>query len=240
MIEASRVAAAEWIFSWYIRRLARRHFQSIHLVGGRPEADPTIPLVLTPNHGTWWDGFFVYLFNRTILHRTLHLMMLDEQLARYRFFSKVGAFGITPGNRREVMMSLRYSASCLQEAENMLCIFPQGELLYANRRPLEFKEGLAWILKRHGGPVNLVPLAVRAVLLAEQRPQVFFRAETHRVSGDDFPGIRWLENRVTSLLDGIEEDLRRGEHGELILRGTRSVSDTWTALKRRLDGGRGS
>jgi hypothetical protein len=106
---------ADIIFLPYITGQFRNHFHGLHFLGPDPDIDPALPLLITPNHSTWWDGFFFYILNRKIWKRKAHLMMLEEQLSKYRFFSRIGAFGIEPGLARRSYQALRYSAAVLLE-----------------------------------------------------------------------------------------------------------------------------
>jgi 1-acyl-sn-glycerol-3-phosphate acyltransferase len=94
MIQARHTKWAEWIFIPYISHLLSRSFYSVRLLGNMPETDKNLPLVLLPNHSTWWDGFFVHLLNRKIFEREIFLMMLKSQLEKFSFFSRLGAFGV--------------------------------------------------------------------------------------------------------------------------------------------------
>ena len=228
MITARHERWAEWIFYPYVRGLLKRHFHALRLVGDLPALDPKLPLVLVPNHGTWWDGFFAYILNRLVFHRQLFLMMLDEQLARYRFFSRVGAFGIRPGLPRSVVETLRYSAELLREPDNALCLFPQGELRYHARRPLEYQRGLERILKLCGRSVQLLPLGIRCELLEDQRPEAWFLADRcFRVDPEGFAGVEWLEEQAQAALDRLETAILGREPGRVLLRGKTPVDDRW-------------
>ncbi len=178
---------------------------------------PTLPadraVLLVANHGTWWDGFFVYLLNRLIFRRTLHLMMLEEQLRRYPFFRRVGAFGIRQGFPRDVVAALRYAARILASPGNAVCIFPQGVLAPGGIRPLGFRRGIERILQIHGGAVTLLPVAIRCEFLGDRKPTAYLLpGESITVSADSFPGITALERRQEELLDRLQSMITsRGE-----------------------------
>jgi hypothetical protein len=59
MIQAQHAAWADRIFHPYVTWLFKRHFHVVRLLGKIPETNPELPLLLLPNHSTWWDGFFV-------------------------------------------------------------------------------------------------------------------------------------------------------------------------------------
>lgn len=215
MIPARPSAWAERVFDLYLTRLFKRHFSALHFLGEPPQVDPALPLLLLPNHSTWWDGFFIHLLNKKIFHRRPYLMMLEEQLRRYPFFSRVGVFSVAPNPAQHTRASLRYAAQLLQDARNLVCLFPQGELASWEKRPLQYKRGLELILKLHDAPVNLLPLAIRLEFLGEQLPAAFFLfGENKSATHETFAGMAQLERETETLLEELRAALARGERGQ--------------------------
>lgn len=213
-MEARHTAWAEFVFDLYVTRLFKRHFHAMTLLGEPPQPDAALSLLLLPNHSTWWDGFFIHLLNKKILRRRPYVMMLEEQLARYPFFTRLGVFSINPRSAADTRASLRYAANVLQERTNLLAIFPQGELLPWEKRPLAYKRGLETILRLHEGCVNLLPLAIRTEFLGEQKPSAFFLfGESLRASRDALPSAAALEQRQILLLEQLRQMIVRGERG---------------------------
>jgi len=204
MQEAQHRWWAEALFRPYVFYLMRKQFHGIYSLGQIPEIDPDYPLLLVPNHGTWWDGFLVYLLNVRLIGRTLYLMMLERQLRHYWFFQYVGAYPINPGNTASVRKSLSYTAYTMERHPDQpvaICIFPQGELRPARFRSLSFRRGIEVVLKKYEGAVNLLPLGIYAGFFLEQRPEVYLRfGENTVLSGQSFPGMEWLEQEVESVL----------------------------------------
>lgn len=225
MIKANPTRWAKFIFHIYVMRLMKRQFHAFHLFGNVPQPDPDLPLLLIPNHSTWWDGFFVYLLNDQILKRELYLMMLDRQLAKYKFFSRIGAFGITPGDKEKVNESLNYTVELLQKKNVMITIFPQGILLPWGKRPLDFKKGIEAIIELYEKPINILPLAIRAEYGGEQRAEVFFQfSENFIVDAQSFRGAKWLEEVELNLLYDLAEKIHHSEKGRKILAGQGSIN----------------
>jgi hypothetical protein len=220
MIKAQHAAWADRIFYPYVRWLFQRHFHTIHLLGAAPETKPDLPLLLLPNHSTWWDGFFVYLLNKKIFRRKIYLMMLEDQLGRYKFFSRLGAYSINPQSISGVKNSLRYSIAFLNEKimpKPLLCIFPQGELLPWGARPLIFKPGVEKILSGYGGKVNLLPLAIKTEFLNAQLPEAFFLFGGNIVAnGNAFAGMKNLQDLTENLLDELSQRMRKREQGAIL------------------------
>jgi hypothetical protein len=225
---------ADLIFLPYILRQFRKHFHGLYFLGPLPDIDPSLPLLITPNHSTWWDGFFFYILNKKMFKRKAYLMMLEEQLSKYGFFSRIGAFGIEPGLARQSFEALRYSADVLRDPGNALCVFPQGVLRYSGVRPLQFQRGIGYILKLYGGEVNLMPLGIRCEFKIDQRPEAFFMGDrTFRVSYRSFQGIEWLEGEEEKLLKKLYAAVLADEQGRIVVRGREPINERWDALLNR-------
>jgi hypothetical protein len=232
MTEAQHTRWAEWIFRPYILRLLRKHFHAVHLISEPADTPRGKPLLVVANHGTWWDGFFIYLLNRRILRRKLYMMMLEEQLAKYPFFRRLGAFGIEQGRPRSVMSSIAYSASVVKDPLNLLCIFPQGAMRHVHTRPLGFQRGLQRVMAMYGGALSVLPVAMACEFMDNQRPEVYLLADrAYEVSASTFPGVEWLERIQESQMDRLEQAVAAREQGRILLGGRRSVSGTWDTVK---------
>lgn len=229
MIQAQHTGWAHTVFYPYLRWLLGKHFCSLEILGKLPPIRPEHPLLVLPNHSTWWDGFFVYLLNRVLLQRSLYLMMLEEQLARHPFFRRVGAYSIQPGNPKSVLASLTYTCDLLKlqgDPRPAVCFFPQGELLPWGVHPLEYQRGLEWLLRQQDEPVQILLLAMRAEFLGEQRPSAFFLfGQPQIVDATSFPETVELQKQGESLLRDLAERLNQGEPGRPLLHGRRSLSE---------------
>lgn len=221
MIEAKHAAWADRIFYPYVTWLCKRDFHAVHLCGPVPATDPELPLLLLPSHSTWWDGFFVYLLNKKIFRRKIYLMMLETQLARYKFFSRLGAYSINPYSTGGIKNSLHYSMAILNEKitpRPLLCIFPQGELLPWDQRPLVYKNGLEKILSGYGGKANLLPLAIKTEFLNERRPEVFLLFGENLISNSStFGGMQSLGEAEEKLLEDLQQRIMQKELGISLL-----------------------
>ncbi len=237
MIKARPARWAKFIFHLYIMNLLKRSFHAFHLAGTVPEVIPDAPILVLPNHSTWWDGFFVYYLNSQLFQRPMYLMMLASQLKKYHFFSRVGAYGIDSNHISSLRESLTYTIELMQQKSPkppLICIFPQGELLPWGKRPLNFKPGIEWIIKKYGKSINLVPLAMRIEFCGEQKPEVFFRfGGNYFVNAENFSGMPWLKKVNENLLAELEQQLTSGDMAKLLLARKLSVNQIWDKLRGR-------
>jgi hypothetical protein len=237
MIKAQHKYWAQSVFHPYVIRLLRKHFYGIYLMEDYPKIRSDVPILLMPNHATWWDGFFVYLINDLTYHRPLYLMMLEEQLLKYSFFSKVGAYSVNPGKPTSVLESMKYSLDILQNIRNpaaLLCIFPQGEMSPVSTRSIKFQPGFEWLLKNCNTEIATLLLAMRVEYLQQQNPEVFFQFIALETS--ESLNKENLEIKLSQTMDEMIQKIISGDKGELILSGKRSTSQKWSRFSQRLSG----
>ena len=127
-------------------------------VRGNWEAFPRTA-VIALNHHSWWDGYLLWLI-RLKISRCVGGLMDPEQLARFRFFRRLGM--IDARRVREVLKRL-------QEGQSMF-IFPEGDLKQPGSVKHVFK-GAAYLSSKAGVP--LIPIACRVVLRGGECPEAF-------------------------------------------------------------------
>ncbi|MBS3999977.1 MAG: lysophospholipid acyltransferase family protein [Desulfobulbaceae bacterium] len=228
MIQAEHKKWAHFVFKPYIMRLLKRDFHSIHLIGDIPQIDSEQQIILTPNHSTWWDGFFVYLLNEKFFQRTFYIMILEEQLAKYSFFSKLGGFSIKHNSPKKIIESLRYCSELLEGNKPVIVtIFPQGELLPSFIRPISSNPGIAKLIGMVNRKTVVLPLAIRIEYLNEEKPQLFFKFGK---ATDIIQNEKNLGELIENELDFIGNSILSNEFGKVILTGKKSISEKSTKL----------
>lgn len=157
-------------FQRYTLWLLKRHFRNVTIEGSF--SDTGKPVMLIGNHIGWWDGFWGMYLKLKVVKRKFHFMMQEDQLLRYRFFNYTGGFSIKR-NSREVIESLQYAASLLNDPANMVLIYPQGKLqsLYCNS--FHFEKGVEHILKGREGEVQLLMSVNMIDYLAHPKPSLY-------------------------------------------------------------------
>jgi len=234
MIKARHSKWADKIFFAYIRRLLKKHFNGLHYYGEPPVFKQDIPVILLPNHSSWWDGFFVYILNKKLFNREIYLMMLEEELANNSFFSRVGAYSINQDSLSGVKESLDYTRSIiLNKSTSLICVFPQGELLPWGVTPPGFKRGPEIILRKVPGPVYICLLAIKIEFLNEQRPDVFFMYEYFLESSPNTINMKEYEAKMTTLLDKLNRAIIEQKQATLLLKGKESINRYFERLRHK-------
>lgn len=145
MIKPSHSSFHCWLINIYIGFILKTDFCDVTITGNiKPDKRS---ILLIPNHFSWWDGFFAWHLNKKLFKKQYHVMMLEKELAKRRFFSKAGAFSINL-NSRSIISSLNYCQQILSNPNNLLLMFPQGRLESQHHTNIKFRKGIERIAKQ--------------------------------------------------------------------------------------------
>lgn len=235
----------QW-FTWYSRRYLRRHFHSLRLSRSGPPPAVDRPLIVYCNHASWWDPLvFLVLKEELFPNRQAFAPIDAEALKRYRFFAKLGFFGVEQGSRRGAAQFLRSSQAILENPHHMLALTPQGRFADVRERPARLQAGLGHLAARLDDAL-VVPLAVEYVFWEERFPEILVRFGPGIDTGqgqnlDPSAWTRWFEQQLAETQDVLAREAqdRRPADFQVLLRGGAGqggVYDWWRALKARWTG----
>lgn len=212
MIKANKSPLFEFIFERYNRWLIGRRFDSVLL---KSEADllshqSSLPIIFCMNHSSWWDGLIAYFLSRRF-HLNGYWMMEEKQLKNLRPFTWLGAFSVVREDAREAAASIKYAINVLKgKRDTALWIFPQGEILPNDVRPIKFFNGIQTIAERVS-PCIVVPIALRYEFLGNYKPSIFANIGipiSIQAEGEWSTLTEDLEAAVTMLLDETVEAIK--------------------------------
>jgi hypothetical protein len=171
LIKAKNSYLAQAVFNPYLQWLLKRNFSDFVLMGDFPALDKNKSYIITPNHFSWWDGFFVdYLLTRVTNHQ-IKIMMLENQLIKYWFFRFLGAFSVDQHSITGIIQSINYSRQLLIEKGNALVIYPQAEIQKFIPEKFDLKKGIKKISQDI--PTEIIPLAFKIEYKEEPKPVIF-------------------------------------------------------------------
>lgn len=176
MITAKKNSLIENLFAVYNKNLIRRYFNALHISGlvNCYESTPALPLIIYLNHSSWWDGLVAFELSRKMKLDSF-IMMEEKNLKRLSFFRTIGAFSVDRENRRSSLKTLNYVIDLLEDTPNRaLWIFPQGEILHNDVRPLVFYNGISRIIEKLG-KTRILPVALRFEFLDDYKPDIFIK-----------------------------------------------------------------
>jgi 1-acyl-sn-glycerol-3-phosphate acyltransferase len=131
-------------FKLYSVWIMKKHFGVIQVSG--QFQDKKIPVLLISNHISWWDGFWAMYLNVKVFKRKFHFMMLEDQLRKFWFFNYSGGYSVNKKSK-SVLESLNYTSELLTDSNNLILIFPQGEITTMHQQHINFENGMIRVLK---------------------------------------------------------------------------------------------
>lgn len=168
-------------FAWYAERLLRKSFAALRAL---PDADAALaplgdrgrPTLLVTTHSSWWDPIVVaLLWRRYAAERPLLAPMDRASLERFRFFRRLGVFGIDPDDPRSLEAMARYVvAESGARRDTLVAVTPQGRFTDP-RDPIVLRPGaarLASLLQ----PGAAVAVALEYAFWTDRKPELFLAA----------------------------------------------------------------
>ena len=217
MITAQKSPLFERVFDIYNNNLITRRFNSLRVDGlsNLENKSNEVPLVVYLNHSSWWDGLIAFKLSKR-LRLDSFFMMEEKHLKKLFLFRRLGAFSVVREKPRRAVESLNYAVELLAEKPaRALWIFPQGEILPNDARPLRFYNGLSRVTGKLT-QAQVLPIALRFEFLNAHKPDVFVKIGAIEHCGDGankFDSKIATENfadKLTFNLDELKNDIRVG------------------------------
>ncbi len=173
MLEANKSKLFEKIFYFYNSNLIKRRFHSFSVKGleNFENRQTSLPLIIYANHSSWWDGLAAFQISQKAKLDSF-VMMEEKTLKRFFLFRKLGAFSIVRNQPRSAFESINYAVDLLTDSEKTIWIFPQGEILPNDFRPINFYSGISTIIRKLG-ICQTICLSFRYEFLNNFKPEIF-------------------------------------------------------------------
>lgn len=160
-------------FRYYAVRKTNKFFETVNITGDYKKQEK--PILVIANHISWWDGFWIMYLNMKIYKRKFHFMMLEEQLKKYWFFNYSGGFSVNKKSKT-IIETLNYTVDLLKDKNNMVLIFPQGEIKSVYENNIQFEKGLDWIIKKTKD-IQIIQVASFVDYFSKQKPSLYIYFE---------------------------------------------------------------
>lgn len=215
MLTAKKWRWFERLYGFYNRNLLRRHFKSLQVDRLKFENDERqIPTIIYLNHSSWWDAIVISELSAFFKFDSF-VLMEEKHLRRFFLFRRLGAFSVERENPRGAIESLHYAAEILQNTARTLWIFPQGEILPRESRPLRFFRGTSYLIEKLK-ICRIVPIALIYEFRQDFKPEIFVKiGELEFVDAtrnfERKSKTAAMENKMTALLDSLGDDIKNSK-----------------------------
>ena len=159
-------------FRRYARPYVARRFHAVRVLRP-PDLSPLEgrPVIVYLNHPSWWDPMLGLVLNDVYFSDRRHFSPIEaSMLHRYRFFRRLGFFGVEPGSRLGGLQLVRTGARLLADPRAMMWITAEGQFTDPRARPVALAAGTAHLAARLPD-VALLPLALEYPFWTERLPE---------------------------------------------------------------------
>lgn len=174
-------------FTWHANYIVSKRFGVKKIIGNVVEKG--LPVLIVANHQSWWDGHWVEYINQRIFKRKFHFMMREDQLRKNWFLNYAGGYSVDK-NSRSIVESLNYSSELLQNPNNLVLIFPQGEIQSIHQREIIFQKGIERVLKNTSNPIQILFLVSLVDYFSDQKPGVYFHLREYTSDAFDIQSLQ--------------------------------------------------
>lgn len=223
MIEADKSGVAAAAVARYVRWKVRHAFRGLWVRGTVPPPDSRV--LLYANHTSFWDGFVAAQLCEAAGWDG-YCLMEEENLSRYRFLARLGAFSIRRGDALSALESLRYACRLLERPGRAVLIFPEGELRPYRGAVHPLERGVEVLARR--AECACLPVAIRYRFFEHELPDVLVSVgEAHPPTSLD-----GFADRLAAALADLPDTRSLADCAPLV-RGRRSVMERWDAVRGR-------
>jgi len=181
MIPARRVKIFSNWFAIYMRYRMRKAFNQLVVMPFIPKEGHSILLLC--NHFSWWDGLWGNYLAYWHLDRKLYIMMQEDHLKKRMLLNLFGGFSINRTSR-EMVKSLQYAANLLNDTENLVVVFPQGQLISNHTTEIVVEKGIERLIKNIKGPCQIVYSCALIDYFESLKPSVYFHLFDCGIAGE--------------------------------------------------------
>lgn len=172
MIAARRKKFIADVFARYTRYRMRKIFNRLMVVNNITPK-PGHSVLLLCNHFGWWDGLWANYLSYWHFFRKSYIMMQEDHLLARMWLNHCGAFSINRSSR-EMIRSLQHAADILGDPENLVIVFPQGELISNHTTEIRVEKGIERLIKNIKGPCQIVYSCALVEYFESLKPSVYF------------------------------------------------------------------
>lgn len=222
MIKDAKGGLFTRVLEWYVARKVRSTFRAVWVRGTLPSSDGG--LLAYANHSSFWDGFLIHQLAKQAGWDG-YAIMEEENLAKYRFHARIGAFSVKRSEPRSALATIRHAKEVLARKNAAVFIFPEGEL-HAGQGPIApLQRGLEVIART--ADVRSLPMAIRYCFLEHEHPDVLVEVGTPHAPGE----LSDYEEKLRSVYERVMS-ARSTEGFTCVIRGRTSVQERWDTVRR--------
>lgn len=235
-------------FGWYAGRQLAGRFHAVRMTPESAQALESLrreagPAVVAMSHASWWDPMVAVWLRRSFFPARGNVSPMDaRELARFRFLTRLGIFGIDPDDPASLPLMVRHVVARLRAMpRGTFIVTPQGRFTDV-REPVVPRPGAAAVLAELRS-ARAWTMAMEYAFWVDARPEVFIRVQSVEAPSEP-RRVDWqrsLQAAMQSNADALAVAVRSRDPGrfECVLGGEARVHPVYDFWLRLMGRGRG-
>ncbi|MEJ5994601.1 lysophospholipid acyltransferase family protein [Pedobacter sp. Du54] len=155
-------------YAWYFDYIFKKYFSGFNYSDITIKQDEAV-LVLA-NRFSWWDGFMLFQLNKKVFKKQFYILVASNDYQQINYLKYFGAFA-PESKGKDVITTLHYAGSLLDDPKNLVLIFPQGKIRSSHTANINFEKGVLQIINASKKKFQVVFSAILIDYLQHRKPK---------------------------------------------------------------------
>jgi len=156
-------------YAWYFGYIFSRDFSSFKYT--KLAANPEKSILLLANRFSWWDGFCLYQLNKILFKKQFYMLTTGKDYQELKYYKYFGAFA-PDGKGKDLIQTLQYAGTLLDNPKNLVLIFPQGKVQSGHTSTINFEKGVLQVINASKKSFQLVFSVILTDYFNKRKPEM--------------------------------------------------------------------
>lgn len=183
-------------YAWYFSYIFKRNFSKFSYNSLAIKDDEA--LLILANRFSWWDGFMLFQLNKKVFKKDFHVLVASNDYQQIKYLKYFGAFA-SESKGKDVVNTFQYAGSLLNDARNLVLIFPQGKMRSSHIKSISFEKGVLQVINASKKKFQIVFSVILTDYLNHRKPE----AEAYLVNwqAEEYISLQLLKSEYNKHYD---------------------------------------
>ena len=130
-------------YAWYFGYIFKNNFSAFNYTKLTVREDEAV--LLLANRFSWWDGFMLFHLNKKLFKKRFYVLVSSADYRHISYLKYFGAFA-AESKGKDLVTTLHYAGSLLDDPRNLVLIFPQGKMQSSHAASINFEKGVLQVI----------------------------------------------------------------------------------------------
>ena len=193
-------------YAWYFNFIFKTDFSSFRYTELTIKQDEAV--LIMANRFSWWDGFMLYRLNKKVFKKQFHVLVTRDDYQDINYLKYFGAFA-PESKGKDLITTLNYAGSLLDDPKNLVLIFPQGKMHSSHATSINFEKGVLQVINASKKKFQVVFSVILTDYFNHRKPQA--EAYLTHWEAEEYISLQLLKSEYNKHYDNsILKQLQKG------------------------------